>query len=246
MFRWSDSDKIAIPIMLGCIILVSVALFFILRNKNEKIKRIPFKIISLSLIILEVVKQIYFISTGTYTARQIPAHFCSLIVIIIALNEFLPKKFSKWLDASSVVFPIIALVLLLVDPKSMIGSSSSNIFKNFPTFHAFMFHALVVAYPILKLTTIKIEHNLKYCFTFVGIIVFYASYAVPIAFKFNHNYINILKSAFPPLEKFRLACGQLAYDLVLFVIGVSVSILIYLIWYFIEKLVKKRRNKNAT
>ena len=87
MFKWSSSDKIAIPIMLGCIILVSVALFFILRNKNEKIKRIPFKIISLSLIILEVVKQIYFISKGTYTANHIPAHFCSLIVFIIAFSK---------------------------------------------------------------------------------------------------------------------------------------------------------------
>lgn len=246
MFKWSSSDKIMIPIMLFSIIIISLVLFFVLRNKSEKVKRIPLMVISVSLIVLEVVKQIYFISKGTYTANHIPAHFCSLIVFIIAFAEFLPKKLSKWLEVPSVVFPIIALVLLLVHPQSMIGGSSGKIFKDFPNFHAFMFHALVVAYPIIKLTIIRIENNLKYCISLVGCIVFYGSYAIPIAFKFNNNYINILRSMFPPLEKFRVSCGQVWYDIVLFLIGVGASILIYLIWYFIEKLVNKRRNKNAT
>lgn len=246
MFKWSESDKIAIPIMFLCIILICVGLYFIMKNKEDKIKRIPLKIICLALILLEIIKQLYFIIKGTYTVNHIPAHFCSLIVVIIALTEFLPKKLSKWLEVPSVVFPIIAIILVLVHPQSMIGSSSSKIFLDFPNFHAFIFHALVIAYPIVKLTIIRFDLKIKYCFSLVGCIVFYACYAVPIAFSLNNNYINILWSMFAPLEKFRLQYGQILYDTILFIIGVGASIAIYLIWYSIDNLIKKRRNRNAT
>lgn len=246
MFKWSDSDKIAIPVMLASIIILSLGLYFLTKNKSEKVRRIPLKIICLALVVLEIVKQFYFILKGTYTANHIPAHFCSLIVVIIILAEFLPKRFSKWFDVPSVVFPIIAITLVLVHPHSMIGSSSGKIFLNFPNFHAFMFHSLVISYPIIKLTIVRFDLKLKYCFSLIGCILFYACYAVPIAFKFQNNYINILWSMFTPLENFRIQFGQILYDILLFIIGVGASIAIYLIWYYIDRKVKIRRNKDDT
>lgn len=246
MFKWSDSDKIAIPIMLAIVIMLCVGFHFLLKNKSEKIKRIPLISIASLLIMLEVAKQLYFIIKGTYTANHIPAHFCSLIVIIIALAEFLPKKLSKYLDVPSIIFPIICALLILIHPKAMIGNSSSGIFASFPNFHAFMFHALVVAYPLLKLTLIRFELKLSYCFSLACCIVFYGCYAIPIAFAFNNNYVNILWSMFEPLEKFRQSCGQVLYDIVLFLIGVGASIGLYLIWYFIDKKTKQRRKLNES
>lgn len=246
MFKWSSSDKIAIPILLLSVILISILLHFLLKNKSEKVKRIPLIVISLLLIILEVAKQIYFFANGVYTVKQLPAHFCSLIVVIIALSEFLPKKLSKYLEVPSVVFPIMTILLVLVHPNSMIGNSSSAIFKDFPNFHAFMFHALVIAYPIIKITLVKFNLKLKYCFSLICCILFYISYAIPIAFINDCNYLNILWNVFEPLEKFRVKYGQVCYEIVWFLICVAISIVVYLIWYYIDKFIEKRRNRNAT
>lgn len=246
MFNWTNSDKIAIPTMLLVIGLLAVLLFFALKNKSEKIKRIPTKVISVLIIVLEVAKQIYFAVKGIYTVNHIPVHFCSLIVVIIALSEFLPQKIAKYLDAPSIVFPILTILLVLTFPKSMIGNSSSTMFSSFPNFHAFYFHALVIAYPIIKLTLVRFELNLKYCYCLIGCIVFYAIYAVPVAFALHNNYVNILWNSFAPLENLRQSCGQVIYDIVWFLFIVAISIGVYLIWYFIDKIIKKRRNKNAT
>jgi hypothetical protein len=68
---------------------------------------------------------------------------------------------------------------------------------------------------------------------------------VPVAFKLGFNYINILHSYFQPLENFRLTCGQVAYDILLFSIAIAISCLIFTVWFFIIKLTTKRRKKNA-
>ena len=245
MFKWSYYDKIALPIVLAFIICISILLHFLLKNKSEKIKQIPLHIISVTLIILEITKQIYFIATNTYTAKVLPIHFCSLIVVIIALTQFLPKKISKWLDVPSIIFPLAVMVLILIHPYAMIGNSSQTMFISFTRFHAFYFHALIMLYPILKLSLIKFNLKLKYSLSIIGCLVFYSTYAIPLAFKLNNNYLNILHSDFYPLEQFRLTYGQVAYDIVIYVLGISVCVGVYLIWYLIYKLKEKRRLKHA-
>lgn len=246
MFKWSSSDKIAIPIALLTIVGVAILLNFLLKNKSEKVRHIPLMAISVALVLLEVVKQIYLLATNTYQLWNIPVHFCSFIVVIIALAEFLPKKLAKYLDIPSCVFSILALLLLLAYPRSIISNSSSAIFKNFANFHAFFFHILVASYPIMKLTLVKIEFNIKQCLSLIVGVLIYAIYAIPIAFSIRVNYMNILQNAWQPLENFRLSCGQIAYEIVWIAICIAFCELIYFILYLINKLIYKRRNKNAT
>lgn len=245
MFKWSNADLIAIPVMLIILFSLAVLLYFLLRYKSEKIKNIPLHIISCLLIVLEVAKQIYYLASGNYPLSVIPAHFCSLIVVIIAFAQFLPRKGARFFQVPAVVFSIIVLLLLLVHPHSMIGSASQTFYLNFPGFHAFAFHWLVIAYPIFRLFLISHILHWKDFFSIPICILFYASYAVPIAFTLKFNYINILHSYFPPLESFRLSCGQVAYDIVLFLIAIAVCCILFAIWYFIDIIIKKRRNKKC-
>lgn len=241
MFKWSESDKLALPILFVVIVGVSILLHFILKNKSEKIKQIPLHIVSAALIILEIIKQIYFAANGIYTKNTLPIHFCSFIVVIIAFAQFLPSKVAKWFDAPSVVFPLIAIILVIVHPRSMIGNSSATMFNSFPNFHAFYFHALVIAYPILKLSLLNINLKAKYALSIVGLLGIYCSYAIPLAFYLKNNYLNILYSYFYPLEQLRLSYGQVLYDVVLVGLGLSACLAIYFIWFLISKTINKRK-----
>lgn len=245
MFKWSNTDVIAIPIALVLILGLAVLFYFVLKNKSDKVKHIPLYVVAISLVVLEVTKQIYHAVRGTYNVNTIPVHFCSLIVVIICLAEFLPKKISKYFNIPSVVFSLITLGLLLIHPSSMIGKSSANIFGNFSNFHAFMFHIIVIAYPIFKLAILRHKISFKQSLSLVVCVLFYATYAVPVAFALNNNYVNIIYSYFAPLENFRNTCGQVAYDVLLFIIVIAVSYAVFGIWYLIEKLIEKRRLKNA-
>lgn len=244
MFKWTRDDAIAIPIMLLIVIVMTIAFHFLLKNKSEKIKNIPLHVIAGLLIALEIAKQIYFIVDG-YVLYAAPIHFCSLIILIICLAQFLPKKIAKFFYVPSVIFSLIVLVLLLVHPHSMIGNASTLMFATFPMFHTFMFHSLVIAYAFFRIVLIK--HNLKWLdmLSCPACILFYACYAVPLAFHFNSNYINILYSYFAPLESFRINCGQVAYDIVLFLIAIAVCSLMFLLWFGIQKIILKRREKHG-
>ncbi|MBE7075501.1 MAG: hypothetical protein E7375_00330 [Clostridiales bacterium] len=245
MFNWSEADKIAIPVMMLIVAALAVALAFLLRGKSEKIKNIPLHIIAALMIGLEIAKQLYFLISGTYHLGVIPVHFCSYMIMIISLAQWLPKKYSTFFQVPAVVFSILIWALLLIHPSSMIGNYSATMFQSFPGFHSFFFHSLVVCYAVFRLVLCK--HSLKwiYLLSFPVCVLFYAAYAVPVAFKLGFNYINILYSYFQPLENFRLSCGQVAYDILLFSIAIAVSCLIFVVWFFIIKLINKRRKKNA-
>lgn len=245
MFKWSCDDKIAIPILLVIIIGSSILLRFLLKNKSEKVKQFPLCIISITLIVLEVAKQIYFGVSGIYTKNTLPIHFCSFIIILIALTQFLPKKVSRWLEAPSVVFTLMVLLLVLVHPKSTIGDTSKTMFTSFPNFHIFYFHALVMWYPVLKLSLTKFDLKAKYCLVIVGCILIYGAYAVPLAYTLGNNYLNILSNVVPIFERFRLAYGQVLYNIVWFLGLIVVCLGVYFLWYGINKLLEKRRDKNA-
>ena len=243
MFKWSESDKIAIPITLTIIIVLAIILNFTLKNKSEKIKKLPLQILALIVVVLEFGKQFYFIVLDTYELYALPIHFCTLILVLMALSQFLPSKIAKFFKAPAFVFSIIVFALVLVHPSSMIGKATSNIFGNFKNFHTFTFHFTVIAYPIFSIALSNYKPRLKDCINICCTVVFYATYAVPLAFHFKANYVNILYSFFEPLENFRLSAGQVAYDILLFLIGISAGCLVLIIYWSIDKLILKIKEK---
>ena len=246
MFVWSESDKIVIPITLSIIIVLGFVLHFLLKNKSEKIKKLPLQILAIIVIVLEVCKQCYFIFFDTYVVYALPIHFCTLIFVLMGLSQFLPDKFAKFFKAPAFVFSFMVLVLVLVNPSSMIGNATSNIFGNFKMFHTFTFHFTVIAYSIFSIALANYKPKLKDCIYICCTVAFYATYAVPLAFHLNSNYVNILYSFFQPLENFRQSAGQVAYDIVLFLIGMGAGCLILIGYWLICKMILKiKEKKNA-
>lgn len=242
MFKWSDTDKIVLPVMLVAIIFIAVFLWCLLKGKNEKIRKIPLQIIAVIVIMLEISKQVYYLTT-TYITYALPIHFCTLVLILMPLSQFLPKKVAEYFKSPTLVFSLIISVLIYIHPKSMIGDATATIFTSFPSFHTFAFHFCVVAYSIFSIALNDYTPRLKHCFVLCGTVAFYGCYAVPLAFSLNANYVNILYSYFEPLEQFRQSCGQVAYDILLFLIGVIGSCLVLILYWSVFNLIKRNKEK---
>ena len=66
MFKYSKSQMILVPASFLVVAVITTVLFFWLNNKNEKIKKIPQKIVTIFIIICETVKYSMIIANGDY------------------------------------------------------------------------------------------------------------------------------------------------------------------------------------
>ena len=79
MFNWTKAEAIILPIALLVTIILATIICLITKNKTAKIKNVPLMVISITLLIMEIIKQIYNIVIG-YNTWCIPLHFCSLFM----------------------------------------------------------------------------------------------------------------------------------------------------------------------
>ena len=91
MELWSDLHlKTLLP---AFFVFASISIFLgiWLAKKDESIRLIPIKILSVILVLLEIAKQIYAIAIG-YDLYNLPLHFCSIIVFLLPIFCFLQRK----------------------------------------------------------------------------------------------------------------------------------------------------------
>ena len=146
MFQYSSAESFWLPIMLVIIIVVCLCLGLILKNKPEKIKRIPLIIIAIILLILEVVKQLYNAFNGSYSTWIIPLHFCSMFVFLIPLAEFFNGKIRDMSQALAFTCSFMFVALFYFQPSGVLGNATSNVFGSFNSFHTFVYHHLIILY----------------------------------------------------------------------------------------------------
>ncbi|KOS68028.1 hypothetical protein AEA09_05320 [Lysinibacillus contaminans] len=102
---------------------------------------------SLACIILamEIVKDLYHVSQGTFSFYYLPLHLCSLAIFIVFWHAFLPTKTNKEM-LYALVFPGALAALIFPEwTTTAIFSYMHN--------HSFIIHGLLIAYPILLLAT---------------------------------------------------------------------------------------------
>ncbi len=129
------------------------------------------------------------------------------------------------------IYSFFVVALLYAYPKVLLGNATLHPFSDFFTVHTLLFHHTIVAYFVFSIALRDYVPSKEDVLPIVGGIVFYALYAVPIAYALNINYVNILRSDFPPFEALRVAMGkvnyvlgQVVYNTLLFVLAVSVAL----------------------
>lgn len=249
MFKWSDSDKIVIPVTVLIICIIAVGLYFLTRHRSKWVKKIPLQIISVALIGLEIAKQIYFHNNPEFTYYVLPLHFCSMILILMPLSQLFGEKVGGVFRPMAFIYSILVFILVLANPHALIGDSTSDIFGSFHNIHTYFFHFSVITYLIFSIALADYEPKYRHCINVSCGIVLYTSYAVPCAYALNTNYVNILYSYFEPLENFRLWAGQVWYNIVLFSVAVlgacALCVLTCLIYKLIQRLKKPYKEKTS-
>lgn len=220
MFKWSVSDKTVIPVTVLIICAFAVGLYFLLRKKSARLKRIPLQILSVFVVGLEIAKQIYYYNNPDFTYYILPLHFCSLILLLMPLSQLFGERVGKIFKPMAFVYSILVFILVLANPYALIGNSTSDIFGSFHNVHTYFFHFTVIAYLIFSVALNDYEPKFIHCINVSCGIAIYAAYAVPCAYLLNTNYVNILYSYFEPLENFRIWAGQVWYNIVLFLVAV--------------------------
>jgi len=157
MVTYIGEDWIAILITALIMLGTTIGLYFLLRNKSDKIKNIPLIVVTGLIVGLEITKQILgwtsFID-GTGGLFFLPFHICSMIIFAPFLASILKRGSKTWgiFFALALMVTIMSSISMYVAPRQIISGSASNIFRpgcNFFEYHTFFFHSLAAMFIML-------------------------------------------------------------------------------------------------
>jgi hypothetical protein len=223
---------------------------------TQSVKYLPLKIIAITLLVLEVGKQIYsFGSDGAYNLYSLPFHYCSLFLYLLPFHAFYHGKRSYITNAAA--FSCLASLMLdmLLMPAVIYSAGNiKNFFVSYGDFHTVAFHNLVVFYFILtvalKLHDLRPKRDLKIVTLFLAV---YVIIAATLSYSLKVNFHNLYKCNIGFIENVRVAVvdklgifGTLIYVCVLFVLTILFAYAAYsLARLAIKGIDKARRGKAA-
>lgn len=238
---YSSDDVVVLSITAAVMVVISVLLGVFLRKRSEKIKQIPFLVITILLLVMEFVKQILSIIDG-YSTWTIPLHFCSTYFIWFSIANFSKGKFSKAMKTVAFVASFYLVALFYFNPQSIIGDATSDLFGSFGNFHTFFFHHLVILYFCLTIALFNFRFELKHVYYWLISITSYYGIAVLFAHLLDTNYMNILTSNVSFMESMRLAIGQVGYTIIFGLMTIGVGAIIILIASLVTRHVEKKKS----
>lgn len=245
MFQWSKEDGIVLPLMLVGMIGITVLLWFLLRKKEEKYRKIPLMVITIIILVLEVIKQIKNAVDGTYSTWTIPLHFCSLFLYFFPLAVFCKGKVGQFGKVMSFVTSLWLFALFYIRPDTIINNSAANPFASFGMFHTFIYHHLALLFFMVSVALKFYDIKYKdFIYVVIGFTI-YAAIGLTVAHLTGTNYCNMLQNNFEPLENFRLQFGQVPYTILMYLGGVAGGIAGCLIYIGFDKLFKFVKNKKT-
>lgn len=239
MFEYSKGQVVGLLISFFVIFLISVLLHIKLKNKSEKIKKIPQQVVTILIILSEIAKLISCLITKDYISIY-PFYFCSFFWFWFLFADFGKTKFSQSCMAISFVGSLAMTILFLVNPSSIVGYSiDTGVFNSYLNFHHILFHSLVSLHLFLciSLSTYKPQKS-HFVYILIWILVL-CLIIIPGAYLTGVNFMNILSSNISFLEAIRIKNGQFVYDLFL-VIWLAIALeLLASVCYLIYKKFKQ-------
>ena len=123
MFAWTTDLIIGMPIVLLIIIFISYIIRKTLKNKSERVRNYPLKIVAMVILILEIVKQVENVVTD-FDPWAIPLHFCSLFVFFCPLAQFGTKKSKSFMKPVAFICAITMCLAFYTAPQWIIGKNA--------------------------------------------------------------------------------------------------------------------------
>jgi len=234
-------------------LIVSVIAALLLRRalgqKERRIRMIPFQILAVIVVLLEIGKQLVSFSRG-YDLYHIPLHFCSLLLFTLPAMAFYTGKYAAQVRAVGTA--ICGAIFWLTAIYPCLIYSAGNIegfFTNYLDAHTVLFHNLaMLAFMLMVALDLHTpaptgEHKL--------IVLFLTAFCVIAAVMsqlLETNYAGFYHCNVPPIEEFRLSLQpvigywptQLIYIAGLTAVHFGFVIGFYCLYKVIRKLLAKK------
>lgn len=235
---WSNSQFIVLPITIIVTLVISFLLNKFLKDRDDKIKELPLKLIAVVIVVLEIIKQIRCIVVG-YSLYNIPLHYCSLFVFLFPFAQFGNSKIKDFIKPVAFASSLLVSISLYIGPSSIIGNACDNIFVSFPRFHTFTFHYLVTLYCALSIALNDYKPKKNDYKTVIFAISIYGIIAIMFSYLLDTNYCNFLYSTLDFIDEIRIIIGQIPYVLLVFVAITVGTLIVSLGYYYCYNLLKK-------
>ncbi len=222
---WSATNvKTLIPSVVA-MILFSLWMRRLLLAKSDRIRNIPFLVIAITILVLEVFKQVLAIREGYSSYYPLPLHFSSLYLYLYPLAHFTSGRFARKMRIVSVGCSAMTAIGILVFPMTVFGNSAEAFFRDFGAFHTITYHYLLVLYFFLFIALDMhkpvTKPDLKAILIGVSL---YTAIAAPISNLLKTNFNSFYSCGFPPLEAIRVslivtegfAFGQMVYLIIMY------------------------------
>lgn len=209
---YTKAERIVLPIAFLIMLLISLLLRLLLLDKSDKIKRIPFLVVTSVMVVGELVKQIRGMIIG-YDLWWIPLHFCSTFFVWFSLAEFTSGEFARRMKSVAFLTTLCLFVAMYISPRAILGSACENIFSSFSSAHSFFFHQLAIFYLLLSLALNRVNIRRIDAYYWITCMSVYFTVAVIFAYALNTNYFSLLYFPLRWLDAFRIAYGQIPYNL---------------------------------
>lgn len=221
MFDYTSAELTVLPIALGIVIVVALLVGYLLRNKTDKQKNIALMVVAGIMLIMEVIKQWRAIDSGSYSLWNIPLHYCSMFMVWYSLAAFGRGRVQQAGRAIAMASSMLFFVTFYFAPKTVIGSSSADVFGSFGNFHTFFYHHFIMLFLALLLT-LKLYKpqwkDLKWVFLAY---VIYPTIAVIMANVLQTNYASLLTNVLTWLDVVRINFGYDWYVAMMMAIGIG-------------------------
>lgn len=188
-------------IWLTCIVIACIAAAVWYKKLGEKGRRILRLTVGISIVVLEIIKDIFHAIIGEFGVGYLPLHLCGINILLIAFDVIKPTKTVR---NFLYYFSIAGASLALLFPNWTVLPM-----WNFSCIHSFSIHALLVMYPVLLVSSGEVKPDLK---TMPKCLLLLVLIAIPIYFlnmAWDTNFMFLMRpDSGNPLEMFEKLLGN--------------------------------------
>jgi hypothetical protein len=215
MELWTPQHAMTLLPAIAVMLVLTAVLQLTIGKKSRKVRMIPFQVIAVILLVLEVMKQVYSISRG-YDLYHIPLHFCSLFLFTLPAAAFYNGKHRGKVMTVAATTGASLLLFMLIYPNLIYSAGNIENFFNtedFLSFHTVAFHNLAL-WSVMLVVGLRLYEPPKRgeglsCLIFI--LCFCAASGI-MAQVLKTNYANMYRCNIPPLESLRVAVeGMVGY-----------------------------------
>lgn len=239
MELWTKQHVMQLLPSLAVMFVIAAVLRLTIGKKDLKIRMIPFQILAVFIVLIEIGKQAYSLSKG-YDLYHLPFHFCSLFIFMLPLMAFYRGKHRSVVTGITAAISGAMFLLMVIYPNLIYGAwNIEDYFKGYLDFHTVTFHNVVML-EFLLIVALDLHEpaprgETKHAALFTtGFCVVSAS----MAHLLKTNFANYYSCNIPPLEAVRQsvenAWGRLPATL-LYVATVSALNIVFVIgayWFY--------------